>query len=194
MSTFSFPRRLRASLCHRARWVITSETHQEIRGDESRFTGRSQPHFPYAWNCRLTATRESGVPRRHHESAGFGRHREALNAAMAIGDDRLQKQTQGRVVRHSPDHRSSEVRWQARRRSGNPKDCETFSTNRFTIRSRRIVQNGFAEMRNLRQADIGAPPTNCVDSDNEPSLVPPSWRIRRVPFSGPVSLAEFSVH
>jgi predicted metalloprotease len=38
---------------------------------------------------------------------------EALNAATAIGDDRLQKQSQGRVVPESFTHGSSEqrVRW-----------------------------------------------------------------------------------
>jgi len=57
---------------------------------------------------------------------------EALTAAMAIGDDRLQKQTQGRVVPEAFTHGSSEqrVRWFKRGvESGNPKDCDTFSTN-----------------------------------------------------------------
>jgi uncharacterized protein len=57
---------------------------------------------------------------------------EALNAAMAIGDDRLQKQTQGRVVPEAFTHGSSEqrVRWFKRGvESGNPKVCDTFSTN-----------------------------------------------------------------
>jgi len=57
---------------------------------------------------------------------------EALNAATAIGDDRLQKQTQGRVVPESFTHGSSEqrVRWFKRGMdSGNPKDCDTFQTN-----------------------------------------------------------------
>jgi uncharacterized protein len=57
---------------------------------------------------------------------------EALNAATAIGDDRLQKQTQGRVVPESFTHGSSEqrVRWFKRGMdSGSPKDCDTFSTN-----------------------------------------------------------------
>jgi predicted metalloprotease len=57
---------------------------------------------------------------------------EALNAAMAIGDDRLQKQTQGRVVPEAFTHGSSEqrVRWFKRGvESGNPKDCDTFSAN-----------------------------------------------------------------
>ena len=57
---------------------------------------------------------------------------EALNAATAIGDDRLQKQTQGRVVPESFTHGSSEqrVRWFKRGMdSGHPKDCDTFSAS-----------------------------------------------------------------
>ena len=57
---------------------------------------------------------------------------EGLNAATAIGDDRLQKQTQGRVVPESFTHGSSEqrVRWFKRGLdSGNPKDCDTSATN-----------------------------------------------------------------
>jgi predicted metalloprotease len=55
---------------------------------------------------------------------------EALNAATAIGDDRLQKQAQGRVVPESFTHGSSEqrVRWFKRGvDSGRPQDCDTFS-------------------------------------------------------------------
>jgi len=55
---------------------------------------------------------------------------EALNAATAIGDDRLQQQTQGRVVPESFTHGSSaqRVRWFKRGfDSGKPKDCDTFS-------------------------------------------------------------------
>ncbi len=57
---------------------------------------------------------------------------EALNAATAIGDDRLQKQTQGRVVPESFTHGSSEqrVRWFKRGMdSGRPKDCDTFAAS-----------------------------------------------------------------
>jgi predicted metalloprotease len=57
---------------------------------------------------------------------------EALDAATAIGDDRLQKQTQGRVVPESFTHGTSEqrVRWFKRGMdSGNPKDCDTASTS-----------------------------------------------------------------
>ncbi len=56
---------------------------------------------------------------------------EALAAATAIGDDRLQKQSQGRVVPESFTHGSSEqrVRWFKRgMASGRPQDCDTFST------------------------------------------------------------------
>ena len=55
---------------------------------------------------------------------------EALNAATAIGDDRLQKQTQGHVVPESFTHGSSEqrVRWFKRGMdSGRAQDCDTFS-------------------------------------------------------------------
>lgn len=55
---------------------------------------------------------------------------EGLAAATAIGDDRLQKQTQGRVVPESFTHGTSEqrVRWFRRGLdSGNPQSCDTFS-------------------------------------------------------------------
>jgi predicted metalloprotease len=55
---------------------------------------------------------------------------EALNAATAIGDDRLQQQARGRVVPESFTHGSSaqRVRWFKRGMdSGRPKDCNTFS-------------------------------------------------------------------
>ena len=55
---------------------------------------------------------------------------EALNAATAIGDERLQKQTQGRVVPESFTHGSSEQRSRWFKRgfdSGRPQDCDTFS-------------------------------------------------------------------
>jgi predicted metalloprotease len=55
---------------------------------------------------------------------------QALNAATAIGDDRLQQQAQGRVVPESFTHGTSaqRVRWfQRGLQSGRPQDCDTFS-------------------------------------------------------------------
>ena len=55
---------------------------------------------------------------------------EALNAAAAIGDDRLQERTQGQVVPESFTHGTSEqrTRWfEQGRASGEPADCDTFS-------------------------------------------------------------------
>lgn len=55
---------------------------------------------------------------------------EALNAASAIGDDRLQQQGQGRVLPESFTHGTSAQRQRWFRRgfeSGDPADCDTFS-------------------------------------------------------------------
>lgn len=57
---------------------------------------------------------------------------EALNAAEAIGDDRLQQQSQGRVVPDSFTHGTSQQRYTWFKRgfdSGNPGQCNTFASN-----------------------------------------------------------------
>ncbi len=59
---------------------------------------------------------------------------EALNAATAIGDDKIQKQTQGQVVPDSFTHGSSaqRVRWfKIGLESGSVQDCNTFSAQRL---------------------------------------------------------------
>jgi uncharacterized protein len=58
---------------------------------------------------------------------------EGLNAAAAIGDDRLQQASGGRVAPESFTHGSSEQRVAWFRRgltSGDPRDCDTFGTGR----------------------------------------------------------------
>lgn len=55
---------------------------------------------------------------------------EALNAAEAIGDDRLQQQSQGRVTPDSFTHGTSEQRYSWFKRgfdSGDPGQCDTFT-------------------------------------------------------------------
>ena len=59
---------------------------------------------------------------------------QAMAAASAIGDDRIQKQTQGYVVRDSFTHGSSEqrVRWFKRGyETGKLEDCDTFNTRQL---------------------------------------------------------------
>ena len=59
-----------------------------------------------------------------------GEIEQALNAASAIGDDRLQRQTQGQIVPESFTHGTSEqrVRWFKRgMETGDVRQCNTFN-------------------------------------------------------------------
>ena len=59
---------------------------------------------------------------------------QAITAASAIGDDRIQKQTQGYVVPDTFTHGSSaqRVRWFRRGYdSGKIEDCDTFNTSQL---------------------------------------------------------------
>lgn len=76
--------------------------------------------------------------RAHHTARNItleaGDVEEALNAASAIGDDRLQRQSRGTVVPESFTHGTSEQRqrwFRAGLESGNPDACDTFSASRL---------------------------------------------------------------
>ena len=69
-----------------------------------------------------------------HEWLEEGDLEEALNAANAIGDDRLQRQSQGRVVPDAFTHGTSaqRVKWfRTGFDSGDPTRCDTFQTQRL---------------------------------------------------------------
>ncbi len=71
---------------------------------------------------------------RRHDWLEEGDLEEALNAANAIGDDRLQQQSQGRVVPDAFTHGTSaqRVKWfRTGFDSGDPTRCDTFQTQRL---------------------------------------------------------------
>jgi uncharacterized protein len=72
----------------------------------------------------------ANVSQAKHQWLEDGDVEEALNTASAIGDDRLQKQSQGRVVPDAFSHGTAEqrVRWfRAGFESGDPNRCDTFA-------------------------------------------------------------------
>ncbi len=118
-------------------WHSLFERHQlGIMGEVNRARGRMNPTQANALSVRveLQADCFSGVWAHHSDAQRgtleAGDIEEGLNAAAAIGDDRLQKRTQGHVVPDSFTHGTSaqRVRWFTRGyESGNPADCDTFA-------------------------------------------------------------------
>jgi predicted metalloprotease len=76
----------------------------------------------------------ANTAQRSRQLLSAGDVEEALGAASAIGDDRIQRQTQGHVVPDAFTHGSSEqrVRWFRRGfESGKPDDCDTLQARQL---------------------------------------------------------------
>jgi predicted metalloprotease len=76
----------------------------------------------------------AGNAQRARQILETGDIEEGLNAAAAIGDDRLQRQSQGRVVPESFTHGTSaqRVRWFKRGvETGDPGQCDTFTASKL---------------------------------------------------------------
>ena len=81
--------------------------------------------FAGVWANRADAARQIIEP---------GEIAQALNAASAIGDDRLQQQTQGRIVPESFTHGTSEQRMRWFKRgidTGDVRQCDTFKATKL---------------------------------------------------------------
>ena len=109
---------------------ISNKVHQEQQGaSKAKINALSvrlelqADCFAGVWGNRADAAKNIIEP---------GEIEQALNAASAIGDDRLQQQTQGHIVPESFTHGTSEqrVRWFNRgMNSGNLRQCDTFKTS-----------------------------------------------------------------
>ncbi|MBC7929744.1 MAG: zinc metallopeptidase [Rubrivivax sp.] len=134
-------RRFRAPGDFAQAYVIAHEVGhhvQQILGTSDKVTALQQ-RAGEAQSNRLSVMLElqadcyAGVWGFYEQQRGFiepGDIEEALNAASAIGDDRLQKESQGQVVPDSFTHGSSEQRARWFRQgfeSGDMRRCDTFS-------------------------------------------------------------------
>lgn len=104
-------------------------TMQQVDRAHAQGNGRSQNTMSV--RLELQADCYAGVWGHHvRDSLDPGDLEEGLRAAAAVGDDQIQKRTQGYVVPESFTHGSAEqrVRWFRRGlESGDPRKCDTFS-------------------------------------------------------------------
>jgi predicted metalloprotease len=126
-------RRFRAPGDFAQAYVIAHEVGHHVQNLTGTFARMRQGDNRTSVRMELQADCYAGVWGKHAANANLldpGDVEEALTAATAIGDDRLQKQTQGYVVPESFTHGSSQqrVRWfKTGMESGRPKDCDTFN-------------------------------------------------------------------
>src|SRR5258706_2740753 len=114
-------------------YVIAHEVGHHVQKLTGTFSRMKQGDNATSVRIDLQADCYAGVWGYHASDANLidpGDVDEALTAATAIGDDRLQKQSQGYVVPESFTHGSSaqRVRWfKTGMENGRPKDCDTFA-------------------------------------------------------------------
>jgi predicted metalloprotease len=114
-------------------YVIAHEVGHHVQKLTGTFSKMQQGDNATSVRMELQADCYAGVWGHHAKDANLldpGDVDEALTAATAIGDDNLQKQTQGRVVPESFTHGSSaqRLRWfKTGMENGRPKDCDTFA-------------------------------------------------------------------
>ena len=122
-----------------AQYIVAHEYGHHVQNligvsDQVRDAQAAQPDRANAYSVALELQADcfAGAWARSAEDRGLlepGDLEEALNAAAAVGDDRIQQQTTGRIDRESWTHGSSEQRVQWFRRgfdTGDPQRCTTF--------------------------------------------------------------------